>query len=131
IDGRDSLLGFLDREISDNIQGAMTAAGVHFIWKEKVTRCDAPPTGDVALTLTSGATLAVNDVLVAAGRQSNTADLNLSAAGLTPGKRGLVQGDAQGRTEVRHIFGAGDFIGAPGLDAPGMEQGRVAACVTV
>src|SRR5207247_4049490 len=79
IDGRDSLLGFLDREISENIQCAMTAAGVHFIWKEKVTRCDAPPTGDVTLTLTSGATIAVDDVLVAAGRQSNTADLNLSA----------------------------------------------------
>src|SRR5204862_8089440 len=55
IDGRDSLLGFRDRELSDNIQGAMTAAAVHFIWKEKVTRCDAPPTADVALTRTSGA----------------------------------------------------------------------------
>src|SRR5436190_16495312 len=49
IDGRDSLLAFLDREISENIQRAMAAAGVHFIWKEKVTRCDAPPTGDVTL----------------------------------------------------------------------------------
>ncbi len=100
IDGRDSLLGFLDREISENIERAMAVAGVHFIWKEKVTRCDGPSTGDVTLTLTSGATLAVNDVLVAAGRQSNTADLNLAAAGLTPGKRGLVKVDAQCRTEV-------------------------------
>src|SRR3977135_2678182 len=77
IDGRDSLLGFLDREISENIERAMAVAGVHFIWKEKVTRCDAPSTGDVTLTLTSGATLAVNDVLVAAGRHSNTSDLHL------------------------------------------------------
>jgi NAD(P) transhydrogenase len=129
IDGRDSLLGFLDREISENIQSAMTAAGVHFIWKEKVTRCDAPPSGDVALTLTSGATLAVNDVLVAAGRQSNTADLNLAGAGLTPGKRGLLKVDAQYRTEVPHIFAAGDVIGAPALAATGMEQARMAMCV--
>ena len=129
IDGRDSLLGFLDREISENIQRAMTAAGVHFIWKEKVTRCDAPPTGDVTLTLTSGATLAVSDVLVAAGRQSNTADLNLAAAGLTPGKRGLIKVDAQCRTEVPHIFAAGDVIGAPALAATGMEQARMAMCV--
>lgn len=129
IDGRDSLLGFLDREISENIQGAMTAAGVHFIWKEKVTRCEAPPSGDITLTLTSGATLAVNDVLVAAGRQSNTADLNLAAAGLTPGKRGLLQVNAQCRTEVPHIFAAGDVIGAPALAATGMEQARMAMCV--
>src|SRR6267378_4509283 len=129
IDGRDALLGFLDREISENIRRAMTAAGVHFVWKEKVTRCDAPPTGGVTLTLTSGATLAVSDVLVAAGRQSNTADLNLAAAGLTPGKRGLIKVDAQCRTEVPHIFAAGDVIGAPALAATGMEQARMAMCV--
>ena len=129
IDGRDSLLGFLDREISENIERAMAAAGVHFIWKQKVTRCDAPPTGDVTLTLTSGATLAVNDVLVAAGRKSNTDDLNLAGAGLTPGKRGLIEVDAQGSSAVRHIFAAGDVIGAPALAATGMEQARLAACV--
>src|SRR5205814_5712378 len=121
IDGRDSLLGFLDREISENIQRAMTAAGVQFVWKEKVTHCDAPPTGDVTLMLTSGATLAVSDVLIAAGRQSNTADLNLAAAGLTAGKRGLIKVDAQFRTDVPHIFAAGDVIGAPALAADGME----------
>jgi NAD(P) transhydrogenase len=129
IDGRDSLLGFLDREISENIQNAMTAAGVHFVWKEKVTRCEAPPTGDVTLTLSLGATLKVDDVLVAAGRQSNTADVNLAAAGLTPGKRGLIQVNASCRTEVPHIFAAGDVIGAPALAATGMEQARMAMCV--
>src|SRR6266404_2523529 len=129
IDGRDSLLGFLDREISENIQRAMTAAGVHFIWKEKVTRCDAPGNGKITLTLTSGATIAVDDVLVAAGRQSNTADLNLTAAGLTPGKRGLVKVDAHCRTEVPHIFAAGDVVGAPALAATSMEQARLAICV--
>jgi len=129
IDGRDALLGFLDREISENIQRAMIAAGVHFVWKEKVTRCDAPPVGNIRLTLTSGATLMVSDVLVAAGRQSNTGDLNLAAAGLTPGKRGLIKVDAQCRTDVPHIFAAGDVIGAPALAATGMEQARMAMCV--
>jgi NAD(P) transhydrogenase len=129
IDGRDSLLGFLDREISENIQSAMAAAGVNFIWKEKVTRCEAPPSGDITLTLSSGATLTVSDVLVAAGRQSNTADLNLSAAGLTPGKRGLINVDAHCRSEVSHIFAAGDVIGPPALAATGMEQARLAMCV--
>jgi NAD(P) transhydrogenase len=128
IDGRDTLLGFLDREISQSIERAMVEAGVRFVWKEKVTRCDAPPDGDVTLTLTSGATLAVNDVLVAAGRQSNTTDLNLAAAGLTPGKRGLIKVDADGRTDARHIFAAGDVVGSPALAATGMEQARLAAC---
>ena len=128
IDGRDSLLGFLDREISQTIERGMAQAGVHFHWKEKVTRCDAPPTGPVILTLSSGASLSVDDVLVAAGRQSNTADLDLGTAGLTPGKRGLIKVDGMGRTDVRHIFAAGDVVGAPALAATGMEQARLAAC---
>ncbi|HEV3099850.1 MAG TPA: Si-specific NAD(P)(+) transhydrogenase [Candidatus Udaeobacter sp.] len=129
IDGRDSLLSFLDREISQSIEQAMSGNGVNFIWKEKVVRCDAPANGKITLTLTSGATIAVDDVLVAAGRQSNTADLNLSAAGLTPGKRGLIKVDAHCRTEVPHIFAAGDVIGAPALAATSMEQARLAICV--
>lgn len=128
IDGRDSLLGFLDREISQSIERAMAEAGVRFIWKEKVTRCEAPPDGEVTLTLASGATLRVTDLLVAAGRKSNTADLNLAAAGLTPGNRGLIKADARGRTDVSHIFAAGDVVGPPALAATGMEQARLAAC---
>jgi len=129
IDGRDSLLGFLDREISANIERAMAAGGVRFVWKEKVTQCDAPAAGDLTLTLTSGATLAVTDVLVAAGRKSNTDDLNLAAAGLTPGKRGLITVNAQCRSAVPHIFAAGDVVGPPALAATGMEQARMAMCV--
>src|SRR5215470_14650846 len=129
VDGRDSLLSFLDREISQSIEQAMSANGVNFIWKEKVVRCDAPANGKITLTLTSGATIAVDDVLVAAGRQSNTADLNLTAAGLTPGKRGLVKVDAHCRTEVPHIFASGDVVGAPALAATSMERARLAICV--
>jgi len=128
IDGRDSLLGFLDREISQTIERAMAEAGIRFVWRERVTRCDAEGDKGVTLTLTSGTTLTVDDVLVAAGRQSNTADLNLAGAGLTPGKRGLIKVDEQGRTEVRHIFAAGDVVGPPALAAIGMEQARLAAC---
>jgi len=51
IDGRDWLLGFLDREISQNIQHVMAANGIRFIWKEKVTRCHAPPTAMSRLRL--------------------------------------------------------------------------------
>ena len=81
------------------------------------------------LTLASGATLACDGVLVCAGRSSNTETLNLAAAGLTPGKRGLVQVGAHFQsTEVPHIYAAGDVIGPPALAATGIEQARVAVC---
>jgi NAD(P) transhydrogenase len=55
--------------------------------------------------------------------------LNCSAAGLTLGKRGLIQvGKNYQSTEKSHIYGAGDVIGAPALAATGIEQARIAVC---
>src|SRR5688572_661154 len=127
VDGRDTLMPFLDAEISRGLADAMAANGVHFHWKEKVVKCDASRPGEVILTMSSGKTLAGDGVLVCAGRSSNTESLNLAAAGLTPGKRGLVQVGAHFKsTEVPHIYGAGDVVGPPALAATGIEQARVA-----
>ncbi len=129
IDGRDVLMPFLDSEISRALTDAMTANGVRFHWNQKVVRCDASRPGAVVLTMDSGTEIACDDVLVCAGRSSNTETLNLAAAGLTPGKRGLVQVGPQCQsTEVSHIYAAGDVIGPPALAATGIEQARVAVC---
>ena len=128
IDGRDALLPFLDGEISSALAAAMAANGVKFRWKERVTKCDVSQPGDVRLTLSSGATLDCDGVLVCSGRSSNTAELNLASAGITPGKRGIIAVDERYRTEVGHIYATGDVIGAPALAATSMEQSRVAVC---
>jgi NAD(P) transhydrogenase len=128
VDGRDTLLPFLDREVSRALTEAMTANGVQFHWKETVTKCDTSKPGDVVLTFASGATLSSDGVLVCAGRSSNTAELNLAAAGITPGKRGLVPVNEHYRSIVDNIYAAGDVIGPPALAATGMEQARVAVC---
>mgnify|MGYP003867216241 CR=1 FL=1 len=79
-------------------------------------------------TWTSGATLACDALLVCAGRSSATGSLNLAAAGITPGERGLIPVDEHFRSAVAHIYAAGDVVGPPALAATGMEQARVAAC---
>lgn len=128
IDGRDALLPFLDREIAGTIHAGMVQAGVQFHWKKRVDACAEGTDGQVHLTLSSGAILAVSDVLVAAGRSSNTDGLGLESAGVTLGKRGLVPVNAWFQTEVPHIYAAGDVVGAPALAATSMEQARVAVC---
>lgn len=128
IDGRDMLLPFLDREVSTALTKAMERGGVQFHWQERVRACHAPASGDVKLTLTSGRQLLVTDVLVAAGRSSNTGELNLLAAGLTPSARDVLNVDSYYRTGVSHIYAAGDVIGPPALAATSMEQARVAVC---
>jgi NAD(P) transhydrogenase len=128
IDGRDTLLPFLDREIAEALEAAMRRAGIEFLWKERVTTCEACGGGPVNLRLSSGALLEVEGVFVAAGRTSNTADLCLEAAGITPGTRGLLQVDDNYRTIVPHIFAAGDVIGFPALASTSLQQARIAVC---
>jgi NAD(P) transhydrogenase len=126
VDGRDTLMPFLDGEISRALAVAMAANGVQFHWKERVTVCDASQPGDVVLTLSSGAKLSCDGVLVCAGRQSNTAGLDLAAAGIAPGKRGLVPVNDHYQSAVPHIYAAGDVVGPPALASTGIEQARVA-----
>lgn len=129
VDGRDTLMPFLDAEISRVLTDAMTANGIKFHWKERVVACDASAAKEVVLTLSSGAILSGDGVLVCAGRGSNTQGLNLPAAGVTPGRRGIVTVNADFvSTDCSHIYAVGDVIGAPALAATGIEQARVAIC---
>ena len=54
VDGRDTLMPFLDAELSQGLAAAMAANGVRFHWNEKVVACDASRPGDVVLTLDLG-----------------------------------------------------------------------------
>jgi NAD(P) transhydrogenase len=82
--------------------------------------------GNVALTLRNGQCINVETVLYAAGRSSNVADLNLDAAGVKTGNRGLVLVNDHYQTNVPNIYAAGDVIGFPALASTSMEQARVA-----
>lgn len=129
VDGRDTLLPFLDAEISRALLDAMMANGIRFHWNEKVIKCDVSAAEDVVLTLSSGAVLSGDGVLVCAGRGSNTEGLNLPAAGVTPGRRGIINVNTNfASTDCPHIYAVGDVIGAPALAATGIEQARVAVC---
>ena len=124
IDGRDQLLPFLDGEVSRALAVAMEHSGITFHWKEKVEKCTVIANGGVSLTLSSGKTLEVDSVLVAAGRKSNVETLALDKAGVLAGERGLIPVDANYATNVAHIYAAGDVIGFPALASTSMEQAR-------
>jgi NAD(P) transhydrogenase len=130
IDGRDVLMSFLDSEISRALTTSMEQSGIVFHWKERVEQCvvKEPATletcGKITLKLTSGASLTVDEVLVAAGRKSNTDELNLGAAGVKAGDRGLIPVNDEFQTNVPHIYAAGDVIGFPALASTSMEQAR-------
>ncbi len=127
IDGRDVLLPFLDAELSQALVAALERSGIIFHWKETVQKCTAQDSGGVRLEFSSGAGLSSDAVLVAAGRQSNTANLGLDKAGVQTGKRGIIPVNEHFQTNIPNIYAAGDVIGFPALASTSMEQARRAA----
>jgi pyruvate/2-oxoglutarate dehydrogenase complex dihydrolipoamide dehydrogenase (E3) component len=66
--------------------------------------------GEVAVSLTTGAEVRGDDLLVAAGRRPNVEGLDLQRAGVVYSSRGIPVDDRL-RTNVHHIFAAGDVLG--------------------
>ena len=139
IEGRNEVLGFLDREITEALMYQMRRAGITLRLGEKVSRIEgpkaAPGAGDtgggeplVQAVLESGKVIRAQTLLYAVGRQGTTGALRLDRAGLQADDRERLQVDASYRTKVGHIYAVGDVIGFPALASTAMEQGRLAAC---
>jgi len=130
IDARPRPLEFLDAEIIDELIHQMRKSDVTFRCGEAVERIDVAesPQRKGLILLESGKHIAADVILFAAGRVGATDTLNLGAVGITPDSRGRLKVDGQYRTNVPHIFAAGDVIGFPALAATSSEQGRLSAC---
>ncbi|HVY31123.1 MAG TPA: Si-specific NAD(P)(+) transhydrogenase [Polyangiaceae bacterium] len=127
VDARSEILPFLDLEIVARLKSAMISAGITLVQGQKwgaVKRCS----GGVETTLGDGSKLITEQLLFAAGRTGCTQGLGLGSVGIEADSRGYLPVDAQFRTKVPHILGAGDVIGFPALASVSMEQGRVAVC---
>ena len=101
-----------DPELAGMLCSVLGAEGVRFRLRTDVVRAERDGAG-VALTLRENgreARLAADALLVAVGRQPNVAGLGLDAAGVAYSGDGIAV-DARGRTNVRHIYAAGDVTG--------------------
>jgi NAD(P) transhydrogenase len=126
VEKRHRLLDFVDAQIAEGLQYHLRDLGVVFRFSETVTAVERH--GDATMTvLESGKKIPADAVLYAAGRQGETADLDLGHAGLEVDERGRIEVGPDFRTAVGHIYAAGDVIGWPSLAATSMEQGRLAA----
>jgi NAD(P) transhydrogenase len=124
LDGRAVLLPFLDAEVSRELLHAFERSGIVFHWNEHVQKSMHLESGGVRLELSSGGALTADAVLVAAGRQSNTANLGLEKAGVQTGEHGIISVNEHFQTNVENIYAAGDVIGFPALASTSMEQAR-------
>ena len=128
VEGRGSLLPFLDHEIGERLLTGMRHLGVIPRLNERAEEVARDAERRLTCRLTSGTVLACEQVLVTSGRSGNTAELNLEAVGVESDARGYVVVDEGFRTAAPGVYAAGDVIGFPALASTSMEQARVAVC---
>ncbi len=126
VERRERMLDFCDLEIVEALKYHLRDLAVTFRFGETVASVERMAHGALTV-LESGKRIPADCVMYSAGRQGMTDELDLTAAGLAPDRRGRIKVDENYRTEVEHIYAVGDVIGFPALAATSMEQGRLAA----
>jgi NAD(P) transhydrogenase len=128
VEGKGTILPFLDQEISTELVRQMRAGGVEVLFNSAVDRVDNPHDETLPLIVhfKDGRVLDADMVLFAAGRSGRTDALRLEAIGLGKTDRGLIPVNDRYQTAIPHIYAAGDVIGFPSLASTSMDQGRVA-----
>ncbi len=132
VEGRNNVLGFLDREIAEAFQYHMRSSGITLRMGEKVEGI-AEVTGNngeqlVQATLESGKRLQAQTLLYSVGRQGVCGELGLENVGIEYDDRGRLEVNDHYQTSAEHVYAAGDVIGFPALASTSMEQGRRAMC---
>ena len=128
LESNDYVLGFVDREIVDELIHHLRDCNVHIHLGDQVRNIHRREDGKVSCRLQSGRNIAVDTVLFAAGRQGATEGLGLETVGIEADKRGRIKVNDDYQTCQPHIYAAGDVIGFPSLASTSMEQGRHASC---
>ena len=120
------MLDFCDDEIVESLKYHLRDLSVTFRFGEEVAAVERHQTAALCI-LKSGKKIVADTVMYSAGRQGQTDDLALEAAGLEADRRGRIEVDTNYRTTVDNIYAVGDVIGFPALASTSMEQGRLAA----
>lgn len=109
---KDALLPKDDPELVDVLRARLLAEGVSLLEGAELARVEPTPSGLAATVRRQGGEirLAGSHLLVAVGRQPNTQGLDLNAAGVTAGPRGI-ETDARLRTRNGRIYAVGDVNG--------------------
>ncbi len=120
------LLSFADQEMIEALCYHLRDNRVTLRLSEEVDTIEEMPDGTVVANLQSKKKISGNALLYSIGRQGNTEDLNLPAAGLEADARGRITVNEHYQTAQTNIYAVGDIIGFPQLASVSMEQGRLA-----
>ncbi len=124
------LLDKEDREVAEQLCDLLTKEGIRFETGAELKRVEKDAQGCKHLTIRRDSgleeQLVVDELLLAMGRRPELQSLHLEAAGVQTGKKGI-EVDASLRTNVPHIWAAGDVTGGYQFTHVASEQGKLVA----
>ena len=129
IEGTGSLLPTMEAQLTRLVQRSLKKHDVDVVVSAFAKSVKETKDG-VQLAYTAGdkeQTVEVEYVLVTVGRRPNTDELGLDAAGVKVGDKGMIEVDAQCRTNVPNIYAIGDIVQGPALAHKASYEGKVAA----
>lgn len=126
INPAESLLSFLDWEISDALSYHLRDIGVRSRHNEEYESIEYHDKY-VVTNLRSGKRIKSDIILWANGRTGNSDNMGLEELGIKITPRGHIEVNERYQTAVENIYAAGDIIGWPSLASASYDQGR-AAC---
>ncbi|MCX6569962.1 MAG: NAD(P)/FAD-dependent oxidoreductase [Candidatus Aminicenantes bacterium] len=121
-----ALLG-QDHDVAALITREFKKRGIRLLVQTGLERVETGADGRVRAFLSSGETVEADRVMVGIGRRPSTEELNLAAAGITPGPRGEIQVDERMETTVPGIYAAGDVLARFMLSSMAVVEARIAA----
>ena len=128
VNDKAAILSQIDQEVANSLVSQMSEDGIEILFNTTVSSISTQenPDSPVLIELNTGKNLEVDMYLFAAGRSGNIKTLNCNKIGLEVNKRDFLVVDKTYKTNIPHIYAAGDVIGFPALASTSMEQGRVA-----
>lgn len=122
------LLPMMDGELTNIVQAQLAASGVDFHLEAQVLAVEPSPVGAKVKVEAEGREVyfEAEKVLVAVGRRTDTAALNLDAAGLA-NDRGRITVNDKMETNIPGVYAIGDCIGKVMLAHTASAMGEVAA----
>ncbi|MGV8936737.1 MAG: glutathione-disulfide reductase [Allorhizobium sp.] len=102
------ILSRFDIDMRQGLHEAMEAKGIKILVQDVIEEVTRTPAGGLLARTLQGANIAVDQVMLALGRDPNTRGLGLDAAGVAVNERGAIIVDDYSRSNVDSIFALGD-----------------------
>jgi pyruvate/2-oxoglutarate dehydrogenase complex dihydrolipoamide dehydrogenase (E3) component len=116
IESGPQLMAREDRDVSEELQRILSDEGIQFLVGAEIVRVDGRSGKKVFLVVSTSSgeqKLEGSDILVAAGRIPNTADIGLDNAGIELDPRGFVHVNERLETSAPDVWALGECAGSP------------------